>query len=234
MNAQTRHTNDFLMLAFAVILGLLCINMPAGAVTGVSNTVSLYVNNPPDVSLSPDSQEIYANGTATDIVATVAPGGDGTVAADAYTWTQSMDGGTTWVAAGGAGSTATYSPPTNLTQTTLYRCSVIDDNGLSGYDTATVIVYSAPSATIAPSGETEANPGGVITWTATPSGGWGATPTYTITWQKSATPAVPASWVPVVADAEHVISGAIGNVLTIDPIAESDQMSYRCIVNDGH
>lgn len=230
MNAQ-RRMNDFLMLAFAIIMFGLC--QFANATTATSNVVSLYVNDPPSVSLSPDSQEIYANGTPLQITSNVVQGEIGATTAS-YLWQESSDSGSTWATAEGTSNAANYTPPTDLSATMLYRCTVTDSNGNTGYDTATVIVYSAPSVTIAPSGQTTANPGGSVTWTATPSGGWGASPTYTITWQKSATPADPLSWVTVAADAEHVISGAIKNILTIDPVAETDQMSYRCIVNDGH
>lgn len=215
-----------------------------------SNTIDFTVNDAPVINgITPALQELYADGETTDIVVDVTAGTSATLNYEWFMWSEAAEGEGegegegagmgSWGPAPDATNSDTYTP---LVENAVYRCVVTDGNGLSDTsDEAVVIVYQVPMSYItsepaadppAPaSGALAVNPdieGGVI-MTAHGSGGWGATPELTYIWQISTDGGT--SWSDIVAGNGYAIEGAI---LTIDPVAESQEGKYRCLVDDGH
>jgi hypothetical protein len=214
---------------------LLVINPAWARLSDGSNTTAVNVLNPPVInSLTPESQELYADDDTTLIEANITAGDDPTLTIE---WLQSLDEGDTWDTAPDSDNSDTYQPPV---VNALYMITVTDGNGLTDTSgVAAVIVYAVPTvvidsvpASVPPSpasGVISVVPGvpGGIVMTATAHGGWGV-PDYTYIWKMSTDGGT--TWV----DASGAGLTIVDNVLTIDPVTEGNQAIYQCFVDDGH
>lgn len=102
---------------------------------GVSDVTVHPIINPGGIS---GTQRICEDSAPKELKSTApASGGDGTIA---YLWVQSTDGGSTWIDADGTNDELTYTPPSDLSTTTMYKRTVSNSCGTAETSPVTVTV----------------------------------------------------------------------------------------------
>lgn len=131
---------------------------------GVSDVTVHPIINPGSIS---GTQRICEDSAPKELKSTApASGGDGTIA---YLWVQSTDGGSTWIDADGTNDELTYTPPSNLSTTTMYKRTV--SNSCGSAETLPVTVTVDKKVVLSLGGPYSTCPGVEISLNGSISGG---------------------------------------------------------------